>query len=468
MRTERDSLGEREVPADAYYGIQTLRAIENFPVSGRRERPELINAYAVIKMAAAQANHELGVLDREKRDVIIRAAEEIMEGKFSDQFPVDIFQAGAGTSFNMNVNEVIANRALELLGKERGRYEILSPNDHVNLSQSTNDTFPTATHIAIIWEADRLDGVLSRLAMSLHKKGLEFTSLPKTGRTHLMDAIPVTLGDEFFAYSAAITRGAGRVRERRDGLLEVAIGGTATGTGANSPAGYRRLVLEHLRTLTGLNLMPARNSFEALQSRAQMAAFSGSLRELSLDLIRIANDLRLMSSGPTSGLDEIVLPPVQPGSSIMPGKVNPVMAECADMIGFQIIGNDTVVTLAAQAGQFELNVMTPAIAHNILDSISLLNHYIPVFIEHCIDGIVANEHRILSTIGTNPILATMLTPKIGYLKAAEIAHESMVTHRSIRDIALERGILSKEEADDMFDLHTLAKNQYREAEWDPD
>jgi aspartate ammonia-lyase len=468
MRQESDSLGIRDVPSEAYYGIQTLRAIENFPVSGRRERPELITAYVLIKIAAAQANMKLGVLDQVRGDVIVKVGEEILEGRFADQFPVDIFQAGAGTSFNMNINEVIANRSLELLGEERGHYDILSPNDHVNLSQSTNDTFPTASHIAIIRETEKLKTVLDNLAASFRKKGKELAYIPKTGRTHLMDAIPVTLGDEFLAYASAITRAAGRIRERRDGLLEVAIGGTATGTGANAPPGYRDAVIANLRTLTNLDLVPARNSFEALQSRAQMAAFSGSLREFSLDLIRIANDLRLMSSGPTAGFDEIILPPVQPGSSIMPGKVNPVMAECADMIAFQIIGNDTVVSLAAQAGQFELNVMTPAIVQNILESLSLLNHYLPVFAMHCIDGIVPNEDRLISTIGMNPILATLLSPKIGYLKAAEIAHESMVTHRPIRDLAIEKGILTRDEADEMFDLHTLARNQYRDEEWNPD
>ncbi len=467
MRQERDSLGVRDVPSDAYYGIQTLRAVENFPVSGRRERPELISAYTLIKIAAARANMKFGVLDRERGDVIVRAAEEILKGMFADQFPVDIFQAGAGTSFNMNVNEVIANRGLELLGKERGQYDFLNPNDHVNLSQSTNDTFPTASHIAIIREAEKLETVIDTLAASFRRKGNEFVHLPKTGRTHLMDAIPVTLGDEFLAYASALSRASGRIRERRDGLLKVAIGGTATGTGANAPPGYREAVITNLRTLTSLDLVPAKNSFEALQSRAQMAAFSGSLREFSLDLIRIANDLRLMSSGPTAGIDEIILPPVQPGSSIMPGKVNPVMAECADMIAFQIIGNDTAVSFAAQAGQFELNVMTPVIVHNILESVSLLNHYLPVFAMHCVDGIVANEDRLIATIGMNPILATLLSPKVGYLRAAEIAHESMVSHRSIRDLAVEKGILTIEEADEMFDLHTLAKNQFRDEEWNP-
>jgi aspartate ammonia-lyase len=461
MRQEQDPLGMRDVPSDAYYGIQTLRAVENFPVSGRRERPELIGAYTLIKKAAARANMDLGYLDRQRGDAIVAAADEILAGKFSDQFPVDIFQAGAGTSFNMNVNEVIANRALELLGHGRGDYAFLSPNDHVNLSQSTNDTFPAASHIAIIREAMDLDRVLADLAAALHRKGDTFASLPKTGRTHLMDAIPVMLGDEFHAYGAAVTRSALRIRQRRDGLLELAIGGTATGTGANAPEGYRERVIGNLRALTDLDLVPAANSFEALQSRAQIGAFSGALRELALELIRIANDLRLMNSGPGAGLDEIQLPPVQPGSSIMPGKVNPVMAECVDMIAFQVIGNDTAVAMAVQAGQFELNVMVPVMVHNVLESISLLTHYLPVFTVHCIEGITANEDRLLLHVGTNPILATMLTGKTGYLKAAEIARESMERHRTIRDLAVEKGILTGEEADAMFDLHAIARNRYR-------
>ena len=461
MRQERDPLGVREVPSEVYWGIQTLRAVENFPVSGRRERPELIGAYAVIKKAAALTNMELGVLDRQRGEAIVAAADEVLGGKFADQFPVDIFQAGAGTSFNMNLNEVIANRALEILGHPRGDYGTLSPNDHVNLSQSSNDTFPAASHIAIIREAVRLDRVLISLAASFRRKGDVFAGMPKSGRTHLMDALPVMLGDEFYAYRAALMRSAERVRERRDGLLELAIGGTATGTGANAPPGYREIVIGILRTLTGLDLVPARNSFEALQSRAQMGAFSGSLRELALELIRIANDLRLMSSGPAAGPDEIRLPPVQPGSSIMPGKVNPVMAECADMIAFQVIGNDLAVSMAVQAGQLELNVMTPLMTHNILESLSLLNNYLPVFTVHCSDGITANEDRLMMHAGTNPALATLLTPKIGYLKAAEIAHESMTQQRPIRDIALEKGILTKEEADVIFDLHVVAANRYR-------
>ncbi len=461
MRREKDSLGEKEIPDDAYYGIQTFRAVENFPVSGRRERPELIKAYALLKKAAAITNMELGTLDNVRGEAIVKAADEILGGKLADQFPLDIFQAGAGTSFNMNINEVIANRALEILGKNRGEYEYLSPNDHVNLSQSSNDTFPTASHIAILFEADVLHIVLLNLASAFGQKGSDFSSITKSGRTHLMDAVPVTIGDEFLAYSCVIKRAAERIRQRRNDLLEVAIGGTATGTGVNSPPFYRKRVIEKLAQLTSFKLVPARDSFEALQSRSSMAAFSGALRELAFELIKIANDLRFMGSGPTSGLNEIVLPPVQPGSSIMPGKVNPVMAECLNMILFQIIGNDTAVSLAAQAGQLDLNVMTPVMTSNILESIFMLNNYLPVFQSRCIEGILVNEERLKTIAGMNPILATLLSPRIGYLKAAELAKEAMQTNRSIRDLAVEKGILSKDEADRLFNLETISKNRYR-------
>jgi aspartate ammonia-lyase len=462
MRKERDPLGVREVPSEAYYGIQTVRAMENFPVSGIREPPALVTAYAVIKKAAALTNMELRVLDLQKGNAIVTASEEIMAGKLADQFPVDVYQAGAGTSFNMNVNEVIANRALEILGRSRGDYEFLDPNDHVNRAQSSNDTFPTASHIAIIREADQLDRVLADLAAALQKKGDACAHLSKTGRTHLMDAVPVTLGDEFYAYSAAVTRAGVRIRERRHDLLEVAIGGTATGNGVNTPDGYRETVIRILRSLTALDLVPAGNSFEALQSLSQMGAFSGSLKELALELIRIANDLRLMNSGPVSGLYEISLPPVQPGSSIMPGKFNPVMAECADMIAFRIVGNDTTVSMAMQAGQFELNVMAPLIVHNILESVSLLTRYLPVFTVQCIDGIVAHEERLMAGAVINPALATLLTPKIGYRKAAEIAHESLLKQQAVRDLAVEKGILTEEEADALFDMRIIARNRYRQ------
>ncbi|MEL7670436.1 aspartate ammonia-lyase [Methanobacterium sp.] len=461
MRLEKDSIGEKEIHDAVYYGIQTFRAIENFPVSGRHERPELIKAYILVKKAAAITNMELGTLDNVRGESIVKAADEIISGKLADQFPLDIFQAGAGTSFNMNINEVLANRALEILGKNRGEYDYLSPNDHVNQSQSSNDTFPTASHIAILFDADILNIALLNLASAFKHKGKEISSIPKSGRTHLMDAVSVTVGDEFIAYGSAIKRAAERIRERRNDLLEVAIGGTATGTGVNSPPSYREKVVEKLAELASLDLIPANDSFEALQSRSQMAAFSGALRELALELIRIANDLRLMGSGPTSGLNEIILPPVQPGSSIMPGKVNPVMAECLNMISFQIMGNDTTVSLAVQAGQLDLNVMTPVMTSNILESISMLNNYLPVFQSSCIEGIQVNEEQLQMVAGMNPILATLLSPKIGYLHAAELAEESMKTNQPIKDLVIAKGILSEEEANRLFDLETISKNRYQ-------
>jgi aspartate ammonia-lyase len=460
-RIERDSLGEREVPADAYYGIQTLRAMENFPVSGMVERPVFIRAYIVLKKAAALANIELGTLDPSLGEAIVEAADEAIEGKFDDQFRIDVFQAGAGTSCNMNVNEVLANRALELLGKPRGAYGILSPNDHVNSGQSTNDTFPTATHIAVIWESDRLIDALFALAGAFEKKGEEFAGLPKSGRTHLMDALPVTLGDEFAAYGTALRKAAGRIRRQRDDLCEVAIGGTATGTGANAHPRFRDVVMGNLSRLTSIDLLPSKNSFEGLQSRADLAAFSASLRGLALELVRIANDLRLLGSGPTTGLAEITLPAVQPGSSIMAGKVNPVMAECLDMVAFHVIGNDTTVALAAQAGQIDLNVMTPVMTHNILESLAILTAYLPVFRQRCVEGIVADEGRLRDYLDQNPILATLLAPRTGYLKAAEIAKEAQEKGVPVRDVAVMRGVVSKEEADRIFDTQTIARSHYR-------
>ena len=459
-RLERDSIGDKEIPVGAYYGIQTLRAIENFPVSGRRESPELIRSYVLVKKAAALTNMELGSIDTKRGTAIVKATDEILRGKFMDQFPVDLFQAGAGTSFNMNINEVVANIALEILGKEKGDYEYLSPNDHINRSQSSNDTFPTASHIAILKESDSLMNILSDLAHSFEKKGDELSSTPKSGRTHLMDALPVNIGDEFRAYGSAIKRASKRIHEQEIHLLEVAIGGTATGTGVNAHPLYREMVINKLSELTSFELIPASDSHEALQSRSQMSAFSGALRELALELIRIANDLRLMGSGPTAGLNEIILPPVQPGSSIMPGKINPVMAECLNMVAFQIIGNDTTVSFAAQAGQLEMNVMTPIMTSNILESISLINNYLPVFQSRCIDGILANEEYLRTVAERNPILATLISPKIGYLEAAKLAKEAMKTEQPIKNLIINKGILSKEEAELLFDLEKISKNSY--------
>jgi aspartate ammonia-lyase len=449
-RIERDSLGEREVPDDAYYGIETVRAQENFPVSGLRWPPEFVRSYLLVKRAAVKTNGDLRVLDPVRAQAILKATDEALTGGFDDQFVVDIFQAGAGTSFHMNINEVLANRALEILGKKRGDYDSLSPHDHVNAGQSTNDTFPTASHIAIIGIADDLLTSLQELAASFEGKGQEFAGMKKSGRTHLMDALPLTLGDEFRAYGAALRKAAERIRQRRDDLLEVALGGTATGTGANAHPDFRVHALKNLRELTGLPLIEAEDPFEALQSRSTMAAFSGALRELALDLVRIANDLRLLSSGPVTGLGEITLPPVQPGSSIMAGKVNPVMAECLDMVAFEVIGNDTTVTLAAQAGQIDLNVMTPVMTANILQSLTLLNNFIPVFTTRCIAGITVDEERLRGYLQNNPMLATLLAPKIGYARAAEIAGEAQEKKISVRELVLQKGLVTEEEATRLF------------------
>jgi len=454
---ERDPLGELEVPRNAYYGIQTYRAMSNFTVSGRRPRPELIASYAQVKKACALANMYLGLLDKKRGEAIVRAAEEVAKGSLLDQFPVDIFQAGGGTSTNMNLNEVLANRALEILGKERGEYEHLHPNDHVNMSQSSNDTYPTASHIAVMGGAMQLDGVLRSLAVAFAAKGGEFQDTVKSGRTHLMDALPVTLGDELNAYSSALRRAAQRLQQRRDDLLEIPIGGTATGTGVNASPLFRELVIRNLSDQCRLPLKPAQNGLEAIQSWALLAALSGSLKELAIELIRIANDLRLMNSGPVDGLNEIILPAVQPGSSIMVGKVNPVMAECLNMISFQVIGNDLTVSLAVQAGQLELNAMGPVVVFNVLDSIAYLNNFLPLFEERCVKGIEARDANGRPRLNRNPILATLLAPRIGYLRAAEIAHQAAASGKSVAQVAVERGILSEKEAEDVLDPKKLAR-----------
>jgi aspartate ammonia-lyase len=454
-RKERDSLGEREVPADAYFGIQTLRATENFPVSGILARPEFINAYAMVKKAAAMANMDVGWLEPPIAEAIVAACDEILAGKLHDQFVVDDFQAGAGTSFNMNMNEVIANRALELIRKEKGDYSVIHPNDHVNMAQSTNDTYPTAMRLCILIIAQDLLDHLDKLRKAFVKKGMEFERILKSGRTHLMDALPVTLGQEFMAYSVAIKKARDMLKEKLKLLEEVPLGATAVGTGANTHPDYHVHVVKHLREITGLNLIEAEDPREALQSRLDFASISGGLKALSLELIRISNDLRLMNSGPITGWAEIRLPATQPGSSIMPGKVNPVMAECMDMICFQIMGNDISVSMAVQAGQMELNVMNPVMIHNILESMVLLNNYIPVFIDKCIAGIEADEAKCRSYLEKNPSIATFLDPHIGYMQAAEIAKEALRRNMSVKDLVVEKGVLTKEQVEQIFDYEFL-------------
>jgi aspartate ammonia-lyase len=458
-RIEVDALGEKKVPKNAYYGVQTLRAVENFPVSGIRSPTVFVQAYVMTKKAAATANMQVGWLDKAIGNVIIRACDEVLSGRFLDQFVVDVFQAGAGTSFNMNINEVLANRALELLGKEKGNYKTVSPNDHVNMAQSSNDTFPTALHISTLIAMQPLLTQLDRLAEALEKLGRKHANVIKSGRTHLQDALPVTIEHEFTAYATAVRNARNQIVVRSKRLEELALGATAVGTGVNTHPRFKRIAISELSKMTGLRLRAAKNPFEALQSRNAIAAVSSALKELALELIRIANDLRLLSSGPTAGLAEIELPPVQPGSSIMPGKVNPVMAECLNMIAFQVVGNDLALSLAVQAGQLELNVMTPVMMHNILQSIQMLTNYLPVFTEKCVEGITVDRKRCASYLDKNPSLAVFLSPNIGYLEASKIAKQALKEKRSVRVIASTKGVLKPEQARQIFKPEFLLKQK---------
>ena len=458
-RKEIDPLGERLIPKSAYYGIQTLRATENFPVSGLRAPVDFIKAYVLVKKAAATANIQVGWLDKRIGEAIIDACDEVLNDKLLDQFVIDVFQAGAGTSFNMNVNEVVANRALEMLGKQKGDYKSVGPNDHVNMGQSTNDTYPTALHLSVLIALQPLLAALETLADAFKELGEKYLHVLKSGRTHLQDAVPVTVGQEFNAYGSSIENCCNELRKRQENLYAVALGGTATGTGANTHQDYKKLAISELANLTSFPLKPAKNNFEALQSHRAAQTVSSGLKELALELIRIANDLRLLSSGPTTGLDEITLPPVQPGSSIMPGKVNPVMAECLDMVAFQVVGLDTAVALSVQAGQMELNVMTPAIAYNMLFSIQILSNYIPTFTEKCVRGITVNQKRCEQYLEKNPSLATLLAPKIGYLEAAKIAKEAQEKDLTVKEVALKKGYFTSEELEKIFSRKNLLNEQ---------
>lgn len=451
FRIEKDTLGSKKVPADAYYGIETVRAIENFPVSGIKAHQRLIWATAAVKMAAAEANITLGKLKKKIGKEIVRAAREVMEGRFMDQFAVDVFQAGAGTSHNMNANEVLANRALEFLGKEKGEYSTVHPHDHVNMSQSTNDVFPTAMYIAALSLTDELIPVLNSFKNALKTRSKEFHGILKPGRTHLQDAVPIRLDQVFDAYASSIEKNILSIEKAKDSLREVSLGGTAVGTGINTGPGYRKLVVERLSKITSLYLRPAGDPVEATQNPTAVLILSGALRELALNLIKIANDLRLLSSGPRTGIGEINLPPVQPGSSIMPGKVNPVMAEMINMVAFEVIGNDLTITMATQASQLELNVMMPLMAFNILQSLEILKNSIRVFTDRCISGITANPARCRELNEMSLGLATILSPYIGYEASAEVAKEAFKSGKSVRDIILEKGILSKEKLGEILD-----------------
>lgn len=446
MRIEKDSLGEKPVPSDAYYGIQTLRAIENFQISGIKPKAVFVTATAMVKKASALANIELGLLDKKRGSAIIRAADEIISGELRDQFVVDIYQAGAGTSHNMNANEVIANRAIEILSGIRGDYKVVHPNDHVNKSQSTNDTMPTALRVACLLSFPALLGSLKSLQRELTRRSREFSSVIKSGRTHLQDAVPIRLGSEFGSYASSIESSIKNIEKALNGLKRIGLGGTAAGTGINTHPLYRKKVLKALSKTTGIKgLTQAPDGYEALNSMGDFTAFSASLKNTSVELIRIANDLRLLNSGPHTGFAEITLPAVQPGSSIMPGKVNPVMAEMLDMVGFQIAGFDLTVTLAAQAGQLELNVMLPVINYNILQSIEILTNSVKAFTEKCVAGIKADRKRCREYFEKSVGLATALNLFVGYEKAASIAKEAAETGKTLKELVMEKGLFTARE-----------------------
>jgi fumarate hydratase, class II len=436
-RMEKDSLGEVAVPAGALYGAQTQRAVDNFPISGLRPWRAFVWSIAAVKRCAAAVNRDLGLLDATLADAIVSAAGEVMDGKWDKHFVIDPFQAGAGTSHHMNANEVIANRATQVLGGALGEYRV-HPNDHVNMAQSTNDVIPTSIRLGCLWRLDELLGVLNDLASALEAKSVEFDSIVKSGRTHLQDAVPMRLGQEFGAYAKAVRRDADRIARAADGLRRLGIGGTAVGSGLNAHPQYHSLMVRELSAVTGLKLDESDDLFESMQSMADAADFSASLRTLALTLIRIANDFRLLASGPATGLDEIRLPAVQPGSSIMPGKVNPVLAEMLDQAMFHVVGCDTTVALAAQAGQLELNVMMPIMAHNLFEMMQVTIGAVRAFTERAVRGLTANREKAEGWLGRNAIVVTALNPLIGYAQGAALVKEALERNAAIQDVAVER------------------------------
>jgi len=450
-RVEKDSLGSKQIPANVYYGIQTARAVENYPISGMRAHPTLIRAFGMVKEAAAEANRELGLIDEKVANAIIQAAKEVQQGKWNDEFVVDVFQAGAGVSFHMNSNEVIANRAVEILGGELGDYSKVHPNDHVNYGQSTNDVFPTGMRVATLLELEKLYPVLDSLVSALGAKGKEFHEILKSGRTHMQDAVPMRLGQEFTAYAGAIKRAANAIRSSAEMLRELGLGGSAVGTGINTHPDYREKAIMNLARISGQKLTAVDDMRYAMQSNLAMAAVSSSLRNLALEVIRMSNDLRLLSSGPNTGFAEINLPALQPGSSIMPGKINPVIPELAAMVSFQVMGNDVAVAMAVQAGQLELNVMMPTMAYSVLQSITILTNMLRQFTEKCVAGITANQKRCDFYVQATVSLATALNPYIGYAKAADVAKESVATGRSIIEIVRERKLISEDQIKEILD-----------------
>jgi len=455
FRTERDPLGERPVPESAYYGIQTVRAVENFPISGLRAPADLVTATILIKKAAAQANVALGRLDPDVGRAIVDAADEILAGRLRDQFVVDVYQAGAGTSHNMNANEVLANRAAERLGAPRGEYARVHPNDHVNMGQSTNDVFPAATRIALLLGTAPLRDAASMLGDSLAAKSTAFAEVLKTGRTHLQDAVPMTLGQEFGGYAACIARGAADVDAASHQLYELNLGATAVGTSLNAGDDFRRLVIAGLATATGLPLVPAQNLFRVTQSMGDVLAYSGAVRRLAVEAGKVASDLRLLAMGPRAGIAEIKLPAVQPGSSIMPGKVNPSVPEMVNQVCFQVMGCDTTVALACEAGQLELNVMMPVIAWNALHATTILREALTVMRTRCVDGIEADTVQARALLERSTAAATALSPYIGYAATAQIAKEAVATGRSIRELVLEHKLLDAATLDEVLSVNAM-------------
>ena len=449
-RSDRDSLGTVKIPTDAYYGPFTGRAIKQYHVTGQKPHPNLIKSFVMIKRSAAIANMKTKSLDRKRGNAIVKACDKILAGKYQDQFVVDMINSGAGTAFNMNTNEVIANIALKILGKGLGQYQHLHPNDHVNMSQSSNDTFPTAMHIAILFAVRDMIPTIDKLNKSLRKKAKQFSSYKKVGRTHLMDALPVTLGSEFGSYATALTIARDGIISTKKELEKLALGGTAVGTGANTPKGYRNIAIRELSKVSKLPLRPQQDMQYALQSRYAVANMSSALKNYALEISKISNDIRLMSSGPIAGLSELSIPAVHAGSSIMPGKVNPSLAECMNMICYSVIGNDTTVTIAVQAGQFELNVMLPVMLKSVLDSTDMLTNFLPIFSANLIDGLGANRQKLQDNIEKSPVIVTLLAPKIGYQKSADLFKESMKTGKTIRELVISKKLMTKKQVDSLL------------------
>ena len=449
-RTDHDSLGSVKIPSNAYYGPFTGRAIKQYHVTGKTAHPNLIKSFVMIKRSAAIANMKTKAINRKQALAIVKACDSILKGKAQDQFVVDMINSGAGTAFNMNTNEVISNVALRVLGKRQGQYQFLHPNDHVNMSQSSNDTYPTAMHMAILFSLENLIPQIEKLIKSLERKAKKFSKFKKLGRTHLMDALPVTLGDEFGEYATSLTNAKDSIINSKKQLEQVALGGTAVGTGANTPRGYRKIAISELSRISKLNLKPEKDMQYSLQSKFPVTNTSSALKNFAIELGKISNDIRLMASGPIAGLGELGIPAVHAGSSIMPGKVNPSLAECMNMICFSVIGNDTTVSFSANAGQFELNVMLPGMLKAVLDSTDMLTNFLPIFSANLIDGLTANQLKLRENIENSPVIVTLLTPKIGYQKSAELFKESLKTGKTIRELVVSKKLLTNKEVNSLL------------------